>query len=96
LKCWGGCDFYEILRTLGIEAHELYPSSNLSGREPKRNPPLVSTNQCLELLHELINRMVITVLNFYNGVDLSHKDKEQLLSNASRAIHILEMTKEKP
>lgn len=96
LKCWGGCDFYEILRTLGIEAHELYPSSNLSGREPKRNPPLVSTNQCLELLHELINRMVITVLNFYNGVELSQKDKDQLLSNASRAIHILEMTKEKP
>ena len=95
LKCWGGCDFYEILMNLGIQAHELYPPRNLSGREPKRNPPLVSTTQCLELLHELVNRMVITVLNFYNGVELTEKDKEQLLSNAHRAIQILEMTKEK-
>jgi hypothetical protein len=39
--------------------------------------------------------MVITVLNFYNGVELTEKDKEQLLSNAHRAIQILEMTKEK-
>ena len=96
LKCWAGCDFYEILKNHGLEVHELYPPRNQSGKEPKRNPPLVSTNQCLDLLHELINRMVITVLNFYNGVELSQKDKDQLLSNASRAIHILEMTKEKP
>jgi len=95
LKCWGGCDFYEILKNLGLEVHELYPPRNLSGREPKRNPPLVSTTQCLELLHELVNRMVITVLNFYNGAELTPNDREQLLSNAIRTIQILEMTKEK-
>jgi hypothetical protein len=95
LKCWGGCDFYEILKNLGLEVHELYPPRNLSGREPKRNPPLVSTTQCLELLHELVNCMVITVLNFYNGVELTPNDREQLLSNAIRTIQILEMTKEK-
>ena len=95
LKCWGGCDFYEILKNLGLEVHELYPPRNLSGREPKRNPPLVSTTQCLELLYEVINRMVITVLNFYNGVELTPNDREQLLSNAIRTIQILEMTKEK-
>jgi hypothetical protein len=95
LKCWGGCDFYEILKNLGIQVHELYPPRNLSGKEPKRNPPLVSTTQCLELLHELVNCMVITVLNFYNGVELTPNDREQLLSNAIRTIQILEMTKEK-
>jgi hypothetical protein len=95
IKCWGGCDFYEILQSIELEAHELYPPRNLGGREPKRNPSLVSTNQCLELLYGLINQMVITVLNFYNGVELTEKDKDQLLSNAHRAIQILEMTKEK-
>ena len=95
LKCWGGCDFYEILKNLGLEVHDLYPPRNLSGREPKRNPPLVSTTQCLELLHVLINRMVITVLSFHNGVELTPDDREQLLSNAIRVIQILEMTKEK-
>ena len=95
LKCWGGCDFYEILKNLEIQVHELYPPRNLSERVPKRNPPLVSTTQCLELLHELVNRMVITVLNFYNGVELTTNDREQLLSNAIRTIQILEMTKEK-
>ena len=95
LKCWGGCDFYEILKNLGVEAHELYPPRNLSGREPIRNSPLVSTTQCLELLHELTNRMVIAVLNFHNGVELTPNDREQLLSNAIRTIQILEMTKEK-
>jgi hypothetical protein len=94
LKCWGGCDFYEILKNLGLEVHELYPPRNLSGREPQRNSPLVSTTQCLDLLHELVNRMVITVLNFYNGVELTPNDREQLLSNAIRTIQILEMTKE--
>ena len=95
LKCWGGCDFYEILINLGVEAHELYPPRNLSGKEPIRNSPLVSTTQCLELLHELTNRMVIAVLNFHNGAELTPNDREQLLSNAIRAIQILEMTKEK-
>ena len=95
LWCWGGCNTSEILKNHGLEAHELYPPRNPSGREPKRNPPLISTKQCLELLHGLINQMVITVLNFYNGVELTEKDKEQLLSNAHRAIQILEMTKEK-
>jgi hypothetical protein len=95
LKCWGGCDFYEILKNLGVEAHELYPPRNLSGREPIRNSPLVSTAQCLELLYELTNRMVIAVLNFHNGVELTPNDREQLLSNAIRTIQILEMTKEK-
>jgi len=38
--------------------------------------------------------MVITVLNFYNGVELTPNDREQLLSNAIRTIQILEMTKE--
>ena len=95
LKCWGGCDFYEILKNLGVEVHELYPPRNLSGREPIRNSPLVSTAQCLELLYELTNRMVIAVLNFHNGVELTPNDREQLLSNAIRTIQILEMTKEK-
>ena len=95
LKCWGGCDFYELLKNLGVEAHELYPPRNLSGREPIRNSPLVSTDQCLELLYELTNRMVIAVLNFHNGVELTPNDREQLLSNAIRTIQILEMTKEK-
>ena len=95
LKCWGGCDFYEILKNLGVEAHELYPPRNLSGKEPIRNSPLVSTAQCLELLYELTNRMVIAVLNFHNGVELTPNDREQLLSNAIRTIQILEMTKEK-
>ena len=95
MKCWGGCEFYEILKNHGLEAHELYPPINISGREPRGNPPLVSPSQCLELLYGLINQMVNTVLNFYNGVELTEKDKEQLLSNAHRAIQILEMTKEK-
>ena len=95
LRCWGGCEFHEILNSLGLEAHELYPPRNRSGYEPKRNPPLVSPNQCIELIKMPINQMVITVLNFYNGVELTEKDKEQLLSNAHRAIQILEMTKEK-
>ena len=95
MRCWGGCEYYEILKNHGLEAHELYPPRNLSGREPKRNPPLVPINQCLELLNGLIYQMVIPILNFYNGVELKKSDKEQLLFNAHRALQILERTKEK-
>ena len=95
MRCWGGCEYYEILKNHGLEAHELYPPRNLSGREPKRNPPLVPINQCLELLNGLIYQMVIPILNFYTGVELKKSDKEQLLFNAHRALQILEMTKEK-
>ena len=95
LFCHAGCEFHEILKNHGLEAHELYPPRNLSGREPKRNPPLVSTNQCLELLNGLIYQMVIPVCNFCNGVELKESDKEQLLLNAHRALQILDLTKEK-
>ncbi len=95
IKCWGGCEFHEILNSLGLKAHELYPPRNLSGREPKRNPPLVSPNQCLELIHEPINLMAITVLNFCNGVELSEQDMDRLLYSAHRALYLLEMSKGK-
>ena len=63
---------------------ELYPPRAKSGREPQRQPRLLTAGQALELLDRESNLVAVAAGNIANGVTLTQPDLDRLLVAAGR------------
>jgi CHC2 zinc finger len=84
IHCFGGCSIYEITAALGLDMSDLYPPSELSGREPKRINSLLKAPQALELLDDEANLVAIASAGLGNGVLLSEEDLIRVLKASGR------------
>jgi hypothetical protein len=84
IHCFGGCSIYEITAALGLDMSDLYPPSELSGREPKRTNSLLKAPQALELLDDEANLVAIASAGLGNGVLLSEEDLIRVLKASGR------------
>jgi len=82
--CFAGCSKPEIVAALGLVMEELYPPRAKSGREPQRQPRLLTAGQALELLDRESNLVAVAAGNIANGVTLTQPDLDRLLVAAGR------------
>jgi hypothetical protein len=84
LHCFAGCNVGEVVGALGLEMTDLYPPRELSGREPKRYPRLLTAAQALELLETESSLVCVAAANVLHGVVLGQVDIDRLALAAGR------------
>ncbi len=90
LHCFGGCSISAVLDALGLEMSDLFPPREVSGREPKRMPCLLTPGQALNLLDQEANLVVVVAANLLHGVKLSQTDLARIRLAAQRIHWLLE------
>ena len=84
VHCFAGCSADDVVAALGMDMAALYPPRAKSGREPQRQPRLLTAGQALELLHSELNLVAVAAGNIANGVTLTQPDLNRLLVAAGR------------
>jgi hypothetical protein len=91
--CFAGCSKPEIVAALGMDMAALYPPRAKSGREPQRQPRLLTAGQALELLDNELNLVAVAAGNLHNGVKLTQSDLDRLLVAAGRVSWLREQSR---
>jgi hypothetical protein len=73
-----------VVAALGMDMAALYPPRVKSGREPQRQPRLLTAGQALELLDNEANLVAVAAGNLHSGVTLTQPDLDRLLVAAGR------------
>ena len=68
LHCFGGCPTTAVISAIGIDMNDLFPPKQLTGREPKRKPRLLSASQALELLADEALILLIVGRDLAKGI----------------------------
>ncbi|MEI6760158.1 MAG: hypothetical protein WCO22_06865 [Betaproteobacteria bacterium] len=84
VHCFAGCTVDAVLGALGLELSDLFPPREKSGREPQRQPRLLTAPQALELLEAEATFIAVAARNIANGVTLTQPDLDRLLLAAGR------------
>lgn len=84
LHCFAGCPVSDVVAALGLELSDLFPPRQLTGREPKRQPRLLSHAQALELLEREAYLVSVAAANVLHGVVLEQSDLDRLTQAAGR------------
>ena len=84
LHCFAGCSVGAIVAALGLELSDLFPPREKSGREPKRQPRLITAGQALELLQAEATFIAVAAGNLSIGVVLTPAERERLRQAAAR------------
>ncbi len=84
LHCFAGCAVGAVVDALGLEMSGLFPPRQLSGREPKRQPRLLSAAQALELLSGEAYLVAVCAGNVLHGVALTQADLDRLTQSVRR------------
>jgi hypothetical protein len=84
VHCLAGCSADAVVAALGMDMAALYPPRAKSGREPQRQPRLLTAGQALELLDNEANLVAVAAGNIANGVTLTQPDLDRLLVAAGR------------
>jgi hypothetical protein len=82
--CFGGCTTAAVMAALGLEMSDLFPPREKSGREPKRQPRLLTAGQALELLQAEATFIAVAAGNLSIGVVLTPPERERLRQAAAR------------
>jgi hypothetical protein len=88
LHCFAGCPVGAVVDAMGLDMSALFPPRERSGREPQRQPRLLSAPQALELLDREAHLVAVAALNVAHGVVLGENDRRRLNQAAGR-IHWL-------
>jgi hypothetical protein len=84
VHCFAGCSVDAVLGALGLALSDLFPPRAKSGREPQRQPRLLTAPQALELLDAEATFIAVAAANIANGVNLTQPDLDRLLQAAGR------------
>ncbi len=84
LHCFAGCGAGAVVAALGLEMSDLFPPREQSGREPKRQPRLLTAGQALELLEKEALLVAVAAGNLLHGVVLNQCDLDRLTQAAGR------------
>lgn len=84
IHCFGGCSVGDIVAALGLQLGDLFPPRERSGREPQRQPRLLTAGQALELLQAEATFIAVAAANISNGRTLDQHDLDRLLVAAGR------------
>ena len=84
LHCFAGCAPSAVVAALGLELSDLFPPRERSGREPKRQPRLLTAGQALELLQTEATFIAVAASNLSIGVVLTPAERERLRQAAAR------------
>ena len=82
--CFAGCTTAAVMAALGLEMSDLFPPREKSGREPKRQPRLLTAGQALELLQAEATFIAVAAGNLSIGVVLTPPERERLRQAAAR------------
>jgi len=84
LHCFTGCSVAEVVGALGLDMSDLFPPPQLSGREPKRTPRLLTAGQALELLDREAHFVTVAAANLLNGYALNQDDLDRMTQAVGR------------
>lgn len=84
LHCFSGCSVADIVSALGLDMAVLFPPRQLSGREPKRTPSLLTSKQALELLDREALFLAVVAANILRGVEINQNDLDRITKSAGR------------
>lgn len=84
LHCFAGCPVSGIVSALGLEMSGLFPPRQLSGREPKRTPRLLTAGQALELIDREAQLLAVVAANMLRGVEINQNDLDRIAKAAGR------------
>jgi len=82
LHCFAGCHVNEVLGTLGLELHDLYPPRERPRNALNRTPRLLNARQALDLLDAEAAICAVAAANIANGVILTVVDLDRVLKAA--------------
>jgi len=84
IHCFAGCSPYEILASIGLELHDLFPPRDKPIGAPNRLSRLLTAGQALELLAEESILVAIAAANVGHGVTLGSQDTDRVIKAAGR------------
>lgn len=84
VHCFAGCTAYEILASIGLELHDLYPPRERPPGAPKRQARLLTAGQALELLADESMLVAVAAANVGHGFLLTEIDLARVLAAAGR------------
>ncbi len=82
LYCHAACPVAEIVASVGLELHDLFPPRDVPPGAPKRTPRLLTASQALELLADASTLIAIAGANVGHGMALTTVDKDRVLKAA--------------
>jgi len=92
LHCFGGCETAEIVASMGLELHELFPPRDKLTGTPKKIANLLTAGQALELLHTETTLIAIALTNFFKGTAVAETDMTRLRQAAGRIALLRDQT----
>lgn len=84
LHCFAGCSAGDVVASIGLELHDLFPPREQLPGAPKRLARLLSATQALELLAEEALLVAIAAGNVGHCVTLGTHDTDRLIKAAGR------------
>lgn len=84
LHCFAGCAVNNVVAALSLNMTDLFPPRQLTGREPKRQPRLLTAVQALELLDQEAHLVVVAAANVLHGVALESTDLTRIAQAVGR------------
>lgn len=87
IQCWKGCDVDSIVAALGLQLHDLFPST-LNGSPPLKRRCLLTAAQCLEVVTFECLLVSTAAFNLANGHALTAGDLDRLGMAVHRIRHL--------
>ena len=84
LHCFAGCEVRDVVASMGLQLHELFPPRDVPPGVPKRTARLLTAGQALELLASEAMLVFTSAATLLNGRPLTVADKKRLLESVSR------------
>lgn len=85
LKCWKGCGVSEVVASLGLELHDLFPPKLADHRAtPLRRRGMLTAGQCLDVISFECLLTWTAAINLANGHTLTPDDLARLSIAAER------------
>ena len=94
LYCFAGCNISDILQSINLETHELFPPKERSLTAPPKLARLLTAGQALELLESEALLVAVTAANVLHGIVLSQCDIDRLNQAAGRIGYLRKETAE--
>lgn len=92
IHCFAGCTAYEVVASVGLELHDLFPPREQPPGAPKRQARLLTAAHFLELVADDFTLVAIAAGNVFNGVTLSQTDLTAVCQAAGRINSLREQT----
>ncbi len=92
IHCFAGCTPHEVVASMGLELHELFPPREQTPGAPKRAAQLLTSGQALELLADEAMLVAVAAGNVGHGVALTQGDTDRVMQAAGRINWVRQQT----